>query len=104
MMTVIDANILPLIIALVIGFIIGWWMFRRNRTRRQDALKPGRQADTLDQPAAEPPPPPVRPYMRSRPIRDGIDTEERRGMTGGATAIPRPGPRPRAARPTTSRR
>ncbi len=87
MMTVIDANILPLIIALVIGFVIGWWMFRRNRSRRQDALKPGRRTDSLDQPPAEPPPPPVRPYMRTRPIRDGVDTEERRAMVGGATAM-----------------
>lgn len=86
MMTVIDANILPLIIALAIGFIIGWWMFRRNRTSRQDKLKPGSRSDRLEQPPAEPPPP-VRPYMRARPIRDGIDTEERRGVTGGATAM-----------------
>ena len=91
MMTVIDANILPLIIALVVGFIIGWWMFRRHRAaQNKDSLGAGTGAGTLDKPGGEPPPPPVRPYMRNRPIRDGIDTEERRavtGMTGGAAAM-----------------
>ena len=89
MMTVIDANLLPLIIALVIGFIIGWWMFRRNQTKRRDAnLGASLRTETLEDAVTEPPP--VRPYMRNRPIRDGIDTEERRGVTGitgGATAM-----------------
>ena len=78
MMTVIDANILPLIIALVVGFIIGWWMFRRNRTSARDrTIDTGARAEALDQ---APPPPPVRPYMRPRPIRDGIDTVEGKGV------------------------
>ena len=86
MMTVIEANILPLIIALVIGFIIGWWMFRRGRTTgRSKPLDTGSHAaKTVDQ---APPSPPVRPYMRPRPIRDGIDTVEGRGVLDeGATA------------------
>ena len=86
MMTVIDANILPLIIALVIGFVIGWWMFRRNRTGgRSKPVDTGTGGETaLDKP---PPAPPVRPYMRPRPIRDGIDTVEGRGVLDeGATA------------------
>jgi predicted flap endonuclease-1-like 5' DNA nuclease len=91
MMTVIDANILPLIIALAIGFIIGWWMFRRNQASRRDRnLGASLRGGSLEEGQSDPPPPPVRPYMRNRPIRDGIDTEERRGvsgMTGGATAM-----------------
>ncbi|HEX8532631.1 MAG TPA: helix-hairpin-helix domain-containing protein [Allosphingosinicella sp.] len=89
MMTVIDANILPLIIALVIGLIIGWWMFRRTRARSGDKIGSNLRTGAVDRSAAEPPPPPVRPYMRNRPIRDGIDTEERKvtGMTGGAAAM-----------------
>ena len=91
MMTVIDANILPLIVALAIGFVVGWWMFRKNQARRRDGhLGESLRGGTLGEARDEPPPPPVRPYMRNRPIRDGIDTEERRsvsGMTGGATAM-----------------
>ena len=89
MMTVIDANILPLIIALVVGLIIGWWMFRRTRSGRDNRLGPDQRSGSLDRSPTEPPPPPVRPYMRNRPIRDGIDTEERRvtGVTGGAAAM-----------------
>ena len=89
MMTVIDANILPLIIALAIGLAIGWWMFRRASTRRGEKLGSSLRSGTIEGGAAETPPaPPVRPYMRNRPIRDGIDTEERRlGMTGGAAAM-----------------
>lgn len=88
MMTVIDANILPLIIALLIGLVIGWWMFRRARRRPADKLGSDPRRGSLERSPAEPPPP-VRPYMRNRPIRDGIDTEERRvtGMTGGAAAM-----------------
>jgi predicted flap endonuclease-1-like 5' DNA nuclease len=86
MMTVIDANILPLLIALVVGFIIGWWMFSRYRRRPQrPSLKERDRVDTLPD---QPPAPPVRPYMQKRPIRDGIDTVERRGVADeGAAAM-----------------
>jgi len=78
MMTVVDANLLPIIIAVVIGFIIGWWMFRRNRANSaRSVLDRDDRRQPIDAPAE--PPPPVRPYMRGRPIRDGIDTVERQG-------------------------
>jgi predicted flap endonuclease-1-like 5' DNA nuclease len=90
MMTVIDANLLPLIIALLVGFVIGWWMFRRNQAKRREGnLGSSLRSGSLEE-AGKDPSPPVRPYMRNRPIRDGIDTEERRGVsgiTGGAAAI-----------------
>ena len=87
MMTVIDANTIPLIVALIIGFVIGWWMFRRIRAPRGDTKLRSDSRDRLDA-AAEPPPPPVRPYMRNRPIRDGIDTVEGRGVADeGAAAM-----------------
>jgi predicted flap endonuclease-1-like 5' DNA nuclease len=89
MMTVIDANIVPIIIALVVGFIIGWWMFSRARgAGNKVRLNTDTHTDRVE--AADPaaPPQPVRPYMRTRPIRDGIDTEEGRGLgTGGAAAM-----------------
>jgi predicted flap endonuclease-1-like 5' DNA nuclease len=89
MMTVIDANILPIIIAIVIGFIIGWWMFKRHRSKSaKSVLDRDSRRDRIDATAAEPPPTPVRPYMRTRPIRDGVDTVERRGVADeGAAAI-----------------
>lgn len=89
MMTVIDANLIPILIAFVIGFVIGWWMFRRARpveTIRLDVDQ--RSRPYLDQPDVAPPPerePPAPP--RPRPIRDGIDTHEKRGvMDQGAAA------------------
>jgi predicted flap endonuclease-1-like 5' DNA nuclease len=89
MMTVIDANIVPIIIALVVGFIIGWWMFSRARSLGNKVrLNTETRTDRVE--AADPAPPsqPVRPYMRNRPIRDGIDTDEGRGLhTGGAAAM-----------------
>ena len=89
MMTVVDANILPIIIAIVIGFIIGWWMFSRARTARaKTRLGGGAQPSRLEGAEPVPPPPPVRPYMRTRPIRDGVDTQEGKGLhTGGAAAM-----------------
>ena len=78
MMTVIDANLVPIIIAVLIGFIAGWWMFRQARSGRSKLASDEGVRLTAD-PAA-PAPPPVRPYMRSRPIRDGIDTVEGRGI------------------------
>jgi predicted flap endonuclease-1-like 5' DNA nuclease len=88
MMTVIDANMVPLIVALLIGFIAGWWMFRAARAKRDTKLAKERKGDTIGIAPSEPPPPPVRPYMRQRPIRDGIDTEEGRGIADeGASAM-----------------
>ena len=89
MMTVIDANYLPLIIALLIGFVVGWWMFKRIRSGgTKQVPRPDRSGDPLSMRPTEPPPPPVRPYMRPRLIRDGIDTEEGRGIADeGAAAM-----------------
>lgn len=88
MMTVIDANTIPMIIALLIGFVVGWWMFNHIRSGRKKVPPPRRSSDAVEARTAEPPPPPVRPYMRQRPIRDGIDTEEGRGLADeGASAM-----------------
>jgi predicted flap endonuclease-1-like 5' DNA nuclease len=88
MMTVIDANMVPLIVALLIGFIAGWWMFRTARAKRDTKLAKDRTAGSIEIAPVEPPPLPVRPYMRGRPIRDGIDTEEGRGIADeGASAM-----------------
>ena len=86
MITVIEANIVPILIAVAIGIIAGWWMFRHRRSG-QSKLRPERSPELGAAPDA-PPPPPLRPYMRSRPIRDGIDTVEGRGVADeGAAAV-----------------
>lgn len=60
MTTVFDANIIPVIIALLIGVVIGWWMFRRRPTRSRGRVDAERRA-RVDQDA-----PPVRPYVRAK--------------------------------------
>jgi predicted flap endonuclease-1-like 5' DNA nuclease len=92
MMTVVDANLLLVILALVIGFAIGWWMFRRRRAGsdiRLDAESSARPyLDTPREPPAPVAAPPMEQAQR-RPIRDGLDTEERRGLLDDGAAATR---------------
>nr|WP_295375305.1 hypothetical protein [uncultured Sphingosinicella sp.] len=89
MMTVVDANLLPIILALVIGFLIGWWMFRRPRAGSDIKI----DVDNTARPYLDTPrdPPPVARQQiadppRPRPIRDGVDTHERRGVADQGAA------------------
>jgi predicted flap endonuclease-1-like 5' DNA nuclease len=90
MMTVVDANLLPIILALVIGFLIGWWMFRQPRAGSDIKIDVDNNARPYLDTPREPPPVARREATdppRPRPIRDGIDTHERRGvMDQGAAA------------------
>ncbi len=92
MMTVADANLILLIIALVIGFVIGWWLFRRPRAGADIKLDVDRDARPyLDAPDPSPSPPALlretpASAARPRPIRDGIDTQERRGIADQGAA------------------
>ena len=80
MMTVIEANLVAIVIAFLVGFAVGWWMFRRARPVEDIKLdvdnrsRPYLDAPDTPLPAAEPEP------ARKRPIRDGIDTHEKRGV------------------------
>ena len=85
MMTVIDANLLPILIALAIGLAIGWWMFRRGRAVGTSATV-GRNEETAARDRVEAPPPPAARPPGRRPIRDGIDTPEGRGHEGRGIA------------------
>jgi predicted flap endonuclease-1-like 5' DNA nuclease len=88
MMTVVDANLLLIVIALLVGFAIGWWMFRRPRAGRDIRI----DVDSSARPHLDAPrePPPVKSRAadppRTRPIRDGIDTHERRGVADQGAA------------------
>ena len=84
MMTVIDANLIPIIIALLIGVVIGWWMFRR--TRSAPTLKEQRGPERVEAPPAPVPPPTRRDPGRPRLIRDGVDTKEGRGIADQGAA------------------
>ena len=77
MMTVFEANSLLIIIAVVIGFVIGLWMFKRVRGSGKP-IRDDRPAGALDAPETGPPPQLVRTYepVGKRPIRDGVDTVE----------------------------
>lgn len=93
MMTVVDANLILFVIALVIGFVIGWWMFRRARTGADIKLDAdgGNARPYLDPPDPQPGPSVLlreqsEPVSRTRPIRDGIDTHERRGVADQGAA------------------
>ena len=95
MMTVVDANLILFVIALVIGFVIGWWLYRRPRTGADIKIEVDNEARPyLDQPDPSPSPPvmlretspPAPAPARPRPIRDGIDTHERRGIADQGAA------------------
>lgn len=77
MMTVIDANILPIIISLLVGLLIGWWIFR-GRAETPAAPIEKKRSEPISQLVIPPQPKAATPYRDRRPIRDGIDTHEAR--------------------------
>ncbi len=60
MTTLFDANLIVLIVALLIGVAVGWWMFRRSATRRVGT-------DRQDKVAAPPAATPIPPHRRDTP-------------------------------------
>ncbi|HEX8257460.1 MAG TPA: hypothetical protein VF589_07490 [Allosphingosinicella sp.] len=65
MTTVFENNLVPIIVALLIGLLIGWWMFRSVR-RGRPGDRPGRDTIEATPPAMRAPAPPVRPYVDGR--------------------------------------
>jgi predicted flap endonuclease-1-like 5' DNA nuclease len=74
MFTVAQDNLVPIVIALLVGIAIGWWIFKRGR-----ALRDSRPAAPELLEASAPPAAPAAAPER-RLIRDGIDTVEGRGI------------------------
>ena len=72
MMIVAENNLIPLIIALLIGILTGWWMYRRRRPdRRTSTLDRTTPAGRVEREVA-PPPPPTRSHARgSGPAHEG---------------------------------
>ena len=71
MMSVAQANLVPILIALLIGLVVGWWAFRRART-----------PEAPDRIAAPPPPPP--PARAA--ARDGREGNKLQDEVAAATA------------------
>jgi predicted flap endonuclease-1-like 5' DNA nuclease len=75
MMTVIEANLVPIVIALLIGIAIGVWMFRYRAATRDEAAAARREV--------LPPAPPIDQPLR---MRDGIDAREGHGLADHGAA------------------
>lgn len=75
MSTVFDANTILIIIALLVGFAIGWWIFKRVRSSGKHIGDAPRR-DVVEAPRADPAPPPVRTVEEERPVRAGVDGPE----------------------------
>jgi predicted flap endonuclease-1-like 5' DNA nuclease len=73
MMTVIDATLIPIIVALLIGIATAWWMFRARRARSRS----GAETQKLDAPM------PLEPPIR---VRDGVDMREGHGLADQGAA------------------
>ncbi|HEY0627251.1 MAG TPA: hypothetical protein VGD10_11025 [Allosphingosinicella sp.] len=66
MRTIFDANTAPIIIALLIGLVIGWWIFRRVRTADGRDVAAPPQALEQERPVPEAPAAPT-PLRRDTP-------------------------------------
>ncbi len=81
MNTVFDANLIVLIVALLIGLVIGWWMFRRMRsgaTAQQDDA--GRTAPPAAAATSS------RAIEEERPLPTRLDTPEGNGFVDSTAA------------------
>jgi predicted flap endonuclease-1-like 5' DNA nuclease len=80
MRTVFDANTITIVIALLVGLLVGWWMFKRLRAGSGRDVARERQSEVADSPA------PASPIEEERPVRAGIDGPERNGLASSGAA------------------
>lgn len=71
MLQLAEHNLIPIVIALLIGFVIGWWMFRSRRRGGAEAAAPPRQVEQ-DRPPPAPAPPRQQPAPAPRHEGHGI--------------------------------
>src|SRR5438128_7296064 len=74
MLTVAQDNPIAIVIAVLIGIAVGWWIFRAVRSDRR--VSGADAPDSIDQP-------------KQRLIRDGVDTIEGRGLADEVGAAAR---------------
>lgn len=82
MMELLSANWWLIVLALVIGIAVAWWIFVVNRKTRVITTKP----DVLDEGAA--------PAKRNQALIDAPSAAEKPGSVLGATPKPKPAPEP----------
>jgi predicted flap endonuclease-1-like 5' DNA nuclease len=80
MRTVFDANMIPIVIALLVGILVGWWMFKRLRAGSGSNAGEMARSKTLEAP-------PIAPRIEEeRPVRAGVDGSERNGLASSGAA------------------
>src|SRR5687767_8660356 len=75
MKTVFEANNILILIALLVGLVIGWWMFRRMRAGGRDGIS--EQTDAPEE---------ARRVEEVRPVPTRIDTPEGNGIADQGAA------------------
>lgn len=80
MRTVFDANMIPIVIALLVGLLIGWWMFKRRR-----AASINDSDDRSSDEAVEAPYTP-RQVEEDRPVSASVDGGEPNGLVSSGAA------------------
>ena len=66
MMSLLENNLILLLIALLVGFLVGWWMFSRRHSAARPAERPVEEAPR--EPSTFAPPPTVREVDEHRPV------------------------------------
>lgn len=84
MTTFYENALVPLIIALLIGVLIGWWMFRS--VRRSDENVGAQRSGAPEAPPAAPPPPSVKAVEQERTPPPRHDTSEGAGIADQGAA------------------
>lgn len=84
MMTVIETNIVPIIIVLVVGLVVGWWMFARS-ARAEGTETADKAVDTAPKPAAAPPPTKPAPKPATAPKAE-VSRHEGQGIADQGAA------------------
>lgn len=80
MRIVFDANTITIVIALLVGLLVGWWIFKRLRSASGGDIGSPRPSETVE------PPPPAPPLEEDRPVRASVDGPERNGLASSGAA------------------
>lgn len=70
MMSLIQANIVPILVAVLIGLLIGWWMWKRAPAKAAAEIT-REQSEAVTPPAAPPPAPATPPKQAAGRDREG---------------------------------
>lgn len=81
MSTVFENYTIPIVIALLIGLLIGWWMFKRSRADGR-AVEDQQRVERVETPQAQPAP----RVEQKRPVRTAVDGREGNGITDQGAA------------------